>query len=150
MPRTAIPSATVAVACVALLTASAMWLCLVDGRPTRAEPLKDRLKSPPPNEPAEALRTFQTRDGFRMEIVAHEPQVTSPVAAAYDEDGRLFVVEMRDYPDPLKPGEKPLGRVRLLEDRDGDRNRRAGAGGFRRRLRPPRESSPRSRRPTGR
>jgi putative membrane-bound dehydrogenase-like protein len=55
-----------------------------------------------------------------MQLVASEPQVTSPVAAAYDEDGRLYVVEMRDYPDPLKPGETPIGRVRRLEDRDGD------------------------------
>lgn len=83
-------------------------------------PLRDRLQSPPPKDPAEARKTMRVRDGFRMEIVAHEPQVTSPVAAAYDEDGRLYVVEMRDYPDPLKPGEKPTGRVRLLEDRDGD------------------------------
>ena len=38
---------------------------------------------------------------------------------AFDENGRLFVVEMRDYPD--KRGEVPhLGRVRLLEDADGD------------------------------
>ena len=89
--------------------------------PSRADvPLKDRLQSPPPREPADALKSFQTQDGFRMELVACEPQVTSPVAAAYDEDGRLFVVEMRDYPNPLKPGERPLGRVRRLEDRDGD------------------------------
>jgi putative membrane-bound dehydrogenase-like protein len=99
--------------------ACAIAISLVGHSPADT-PLKDRLKSPPPTEPAAALRTFQTRDGFRMELVAHEPQVTSPVAAAYDEDGRLYVVEMRDYPDPLKPGEKPLGRVRLLEDRDED------------------------------
>ena len=74
----------------------------------------------PALEPAEALKTFRTRDGFRMELVAAEPQVMDPVAAAYDEDGRLYVVEMRDYPDPHQPGEVPLGRVRLLEDRDGD------------------------------
>ena len=87
--------------------------------PTRAEvPLRDRLQAPPPKEPADALKTFQTQDGFRLELVACEPQVTSPVAAAYDEDGRLYVVEMRDY--PLPPGDKPLGRVRLLEDRDDD------------------------------
>src|SRR4051794_9274173 len=69
--------------------------------PSRADvPLTDRLKSPPPTEPADARKTFRTLDGFRMELVACEPNVTSPVAAAYDEDGRLFVVEMRDYPDP--------------------------------------------------
>jgi putative membrane-bound dehydrogenase-like protein len=82
--------------------------------------LKDQLPRLKPTEPAEAAKTFRALDGFRMDLVACEPQLASPVAAAYDEDGRLYVVEMRDYPNPLKPGEKGLGRVRLLEDRDGD------------------------------
>jgi putative membrane-bound dehydrogenase-like protein len=83
-------------------------------------PLKDLLPRLVPKAPTEALKTFRVLDGFRMDLVACEPQVMDPVAAAYDEDGRLYVVEMRDYPDPHKPGEVPLGRVRLLEDRDGD------------------------------
>ena len=81
-----------------------------------ADPLP-RLK---PTEPADAPKTFRVRDGFTLQAVAHEPQVMDPVAAAYDENGRLYVVEMRDYPEPHKPGEPPLGRVRLLEDRNGD------------------------------
>lgn len=76
-----------------------------------------RLK---PTEPANAPKTFRLQDGFTLEPVVVEPQVASPVAAAYDEDGRLYVVEMRDYPEPHKPGERPLGRVRLLEDKNGD------------------------------
>ncbi|MDR3637891.1 MAG: c-type cytochrome [Isosphaeraceae bacterium] len=64
-----------------------------------------------------------------MELLAAEPLVTSPVAGAYDEDGRLYVVEMSDYPhvDPKndKPfaenrSDPPIGRVRLLIDHDGD------------------------------
>ncbi len=86
------------------------------GKPT----LKDELPPLIPKEPAEALQTFRMIDGFQVELVAREPQVTSPVAAAYDEYGRLFVVEMRDYPHPHKAGETPIGRVTLLEDRDGD------------------------------
>jgi putative membrane-bound dehydrogenase-like protein len=85
-----------------------------------AQSLKNRLPRLAPKEPAEALKTFQVLDGFRMDLVACEPQLASPVAAAYDEDGRLYVVEMRDYPTPLASGETPRGRVRLLEDRDGD------------------------------
>ena len=68
-------------------------------------------------------------DGFRLDLLAAEPLVTSPVAAAYDEDGRLYVVEMTDYPHVEsandKPfaenlGDPPIGRVRLLIDRDDD------------------------------
>ncbi|MEO6808028.1 MAG: PVC-type heme-binding CxxCH protein, partial [Isosphaeraceae bacterium] len=52
-----------------------------------------------------------------------------PVAAAYDEDGRLYIVEMTDYPytDPKNDkafvdntDDPPIGRVRLLIDHDGD------------------------------
>ncbi len=70
--------------------------------------------------PREALKTFETVDGFTMQLVAAEPLVQSPVAAAFDADGNLYVAEMRDYPYKPKPGGKPLGTVRLLRDRDGD------------------------------
>jgi putative membrane-bound dehydrogenase-like protein len=68
----------------------------------------------------EALKTFETVDGFRMELVAAEPMVQSPVAAAFDADGNLYVAEMRDYPYKPKPGNKPLGTVRVLRDTDRD------------------------------
>ena len=71
----------------------------------------------PARDPAEALATFRLHSGFRLEPLAVEPLVASPVAAAFDEDGRLYVVEMRGYPYPES---KPIGRVRRLEDRDGD------------------------------
>src|SRR4029453_6205749 len=62
----------------------------------------------------------ETVDNFRMELVAAEPMVQSPVAAAFDADGNLYVAEMRDYPYKPKPGNKPLGTVRLLRDTDDD------------------------------
>jgi putative membrane-bound dehydrogenase-like protein len=73
-----------------------------------------------PKDPDEALATFQTIPGFHLELVAAEPQVASPVAAAFDEDGHLYVAEMRDYPFRPQPGETPLGRIRLLIDSDDD------------------------------
>ena len=41
------------------------------------------------------LATFRVKPGFRLELVAAEPLVTAPVAMAFDENGRLFVVERR-------------------------------------------------------
>ena len=52
-----------------------------------------------------------------MELAAAEPLVVSPVAMAFDEEGRLFVVEMIDYSERR---EEKLGRVRMLVDTDGD------------------------------
>jgi putative membrane-bound dehydrogenase-like protein len=65
--------------------------------------------------PQEAVKTFRVADGFRLELVAAEPEVVDPVAMAFDEDGRIYVAEMRDY--PLGP---PGGTIRLLEDLDRD------------------------------
>ena len=61
-----------------------------------------------PLEPAEALKSFQLHEGFRLEPVAAEPLVTDPVSVCYDADGRLYVVEMRGYPYPEKT---PTGNV---------------------------------------
>ncbi|APW59276.1 putative beta-propeller-type glycoside hydrolase of unknown function [Paludisphaera borealis] len=52
---------------------------------------------------------------LRIELIASEPDIASPVAVAWDEAGRLFVVEMTDYPAGPKSG-----KVRMLVDRDGD------------------------------
>src|SRR5262245_55484493 len=48
-------------------------------------------------EPAEAMATFHVAAGFKIEQVAAEPLVADPVAIAFDENLRLFVVEMRGY-----------------------------------------------------
>jgi putative membrane-bound dehydrogenase-like protein len=68
-------------------------------------------------EPKDAVATMKVRPGFHVELAASEPNVASPVAMAFDEDGRLFVVEMIDYSERR---EEKLGRIRLLEDVDGD------------------------------
>ncbi|HLH27796.1 MAG TPA: hypothetical protein VKW77_02705, partial [Acidimicrobiales bacterium] len=72
-----------------------------------------------PLTPDQALAEFRVRPGLRVELVAAEPEVQSPVAAAFDEKGRLFVVEMLDYPDYDK-SKPPQGRIKMLEDKDGD------------------------------
>jgi len=81
-----------------------------------------------PLAPADASKWFRVQEGFRLDLLAAEPLVMDPVAAAYDEDGRLYVVEMTDYPhvdaEKDKPfadnQDPPVGRVRLLVDDDGD------------------------------
>src|SRR6185312_958226 len=70
--------------------------------------------------PAEAQKLFRLPAGLRIEVVAAEPTIQSPVAMAFDPKGRLWVVEMRDYPNGPPPGQPPQGKIRILEDRDGD------------------------------
>jgi putative membrane-bound dehydrogenase-like protein len=73
-----------------------------------------------PRSPDQALKEFHITPGLRIELVAAEPEIESPVAMAFDEDGKLWVVEMRDYPNGPAKGQPPQGRIRVLEDRDGD------------------------------
>jgi putative membrane-bound dehydrogenase-like protein len=114
-----------------------LWQCLAiagavaafGADATKPIGLKEPLPRVAPLSPAEAVKSFQVLDGFRMELLAAEPLVTDPVAMAYDEDGRAYVCEMNDYPytDKArhKPGQEnptdaPIGKVRLLVDDDGD------------------------------
>jgi putative membrane-bound dehydrogenase-like protein len=71
----------------------------------------------PAVEPKDAFSTMRLRPGFHVEFAAHEPNVVSPVAMAFDENNRLYVVEMIDYSERR---DEKLGRIRLLEDLDGD------------------------------
>jgi putative membrane-bound dehydrogenase-like protein len=70
--------------------------------------------------PAESLAMFEMQDGFRMELVAAEPLVHDPVAVAFDEDGRMYVVELPPYNSYVVEGFKTKGSIRVLEDTDDD------------------------------
>ncbi len=85
-------------------------------------PRKLRLPPAPVLSPRAALKALRVAPGFRVELVAAEPLVAAPVAAAFDPDGRLWVVEMRGYmPDVEGKGEDaPVGRIAVLTDVDGD------------------------------
>jgi len=73
-----------------------------------------------PLSPEETLREFVLHPALRIELVAAEPEVIDPVAIRFDENGLMWVVEMRDYPNGPKPGSPPMSRIKVLEDRDGD------------------------------
>jgi putative membrane-bound dehydrogenase-like protein len=75
----------------------------------------------PTAKTAEAsLHSMRARSGFQVELVAAEPLVQSPIAFAWGADGRLWVVEMGDYPLGIDGKGKPGGRIKYLEDTDGN------------------------------
>ncbi len=73
-----------------------------------------------PLSPDLALQQLQIANGLRVELVASEPEVIDPVAIRFGGDGRLWVVEMRDYPHGPAAGEPPQSRIKILRDTDGD------------------------------
>jgi mono/diheme cytochrome c family protein/glucose/arabinose dehydrogenase len=70
----------------------------------------------------EELATFQIEPGFKVQLVASEPMIEDPILIQFDEDGRLWVVEMRGYMSDIEGSEedKPIGRISILEDENGD------------------------------
>ncbi len=113
------------------------------------ETLAER-ETPGPKSPEASLKMMQVKPGYRVELVAAEPLVRDPVAFDWGPDGKLWVAEMADYPLGVPDGEKNTedtdradqngsnprssassvpsvfpfkkggGRVRFLEDTDGD------------------------------
>ncbi|MBI1347837.1 c-type cytochrome [bacterium] len=73
-----------------------------------------------PLEPSQSLRTFALDPELQIELVAAEPEVIDPVAVHFGADGKLWVVEMRDYPHGPAAGSPPSSRIKMLFDHDGD------------------------------
>lgn len=66
----------------------------------------------------EELKTFKVAPGFRIELVADEPDIEDPVAMQFDEDGRIWVVEMRGYMNSIaaEGEDQANGRVVVLSE----------------------------------
>jgi putative membrane-bound dehydrogenase-like protein len=75
---------------------------------------------PPPLSPENSLKAIRVPSGFKVELVASEPLVQSPIAFEWGADGKLWVVEMGDYPLGVDGKGKPGGILRFLEDTNHD------------------------------
>ncbi len=73
-----------------------------------------------PLSPDESAKLLVLADTHQIKLIAVEPNVASPVDAAFDDAGRLWVVEMIDYPFPANPNQKPRGRIKILNDKNLD------------------------------
>jgi putative membrane-bound dehydrogenase-like protein len=95
-----------------------LWAACPIARGTETDlDFADQLPRVPPRSPQDALRAFHILDGFRIELAAAEPLIADPVALSFDEDGRMYVVEMRGYSEDA---DACLGQIRLVTDTDDD------------------------------
>jgi putative membrane-bound dehydrogenase-like protein len=82
---------------------------------------EDAAPSAEARPPKEERATFKIAKGFSIDLVASEPDVVDPVSMCFDEKGRLFVCEMRGYPNGgVGTGEEARGKIKCLTDTDGD------------------------------
>ena len=73
-------------------------------------------------QPVISFDKYKIANGFEIQLVAAEPLIEAPVAMDFDNEGRMWVVEMRGYmPNLSGTGEGDLnGRISILEDMDRD------------------------------
>lgn len=95
-----------------------------------------------PLSPQDALSAFEVPDDLKLELVLSEPEVAQPLYMTWDQRGRLWVMEYRQYPEPAglkmlsrdvylrsvydkvpQPpphGDRGRDRISIHEDTDGD------------------------------
>ncbi|WP_170110606.1 PVC-type heme-binding CxxCH protein [Flavilitoribacter nigricans] len=104
---------------------AAMVLGLLLACGTEKEPLPEltytgtepRVQDPLPPEASQ--KHIQVPEGFETVLFAAEPDIINPIAFAWDEGGRLWVVQSMDYPHELA-NEVGGDRITICEDTNGD------------------------------
>jgi putative membrane-bound dehydrogenase-like protein len=110
--------------------AKSAWEALVGSRPPlqrndgevpnyerRPEPVKYQL----PLSPQDSIKYTQVPADFELQLFVSEPDVVKPIYMAWDERGRAWVIEARDYPHNILPeGEPGNDSIKICEDIDGD------------------------------
>lgn len=73
-------------------------------------------------EPIISLKNYHIEDGFELQVVASEPFLEAPVTMDFDNEGRMWVVEMKGYMQNVEGTNQdaPIGRISILEDLDQD------------------------------
>jgi len=102
------------VLCVALLMAMTAFGAASD----HVTPWRQDQPPNQPYSPQEALRKMSVPEGFKVELVASEPDVVNPIAMCFDDRGRIWLTESLEY--PRKPAGVGRDRVKILEDTDAD------------------------------
>jgi putative membrane-bound dehydrogenase-like protein len=70
--------------------------------------------------PEETRKLIEVPPGFEVRLFASEPMVVNPVAMTWDERGRLWVLELYEYPKGAPKGAKGRDRIKIIEDTDAD------------------------------
>ena len=109
-------------ALVALVLAGTVLAGLLAPRAQEPTPIEQAADPAPVLSPEQGRALIRVADGFEVDLVASEPMIEDPVAMAFDEDGRLWVCEMRSYmPNMAGEGERvATSRIVVMDDTNGD------------------------------
>ena len=82
----------------------------------RPEPLTLQL----PMSVKASMERTQVPADCELKLFASEPDIAKPIAFAWDERGRCWVVETRDYPHGVNDSGEGQDSIKICEDTDGD------------------------------
>lgn len=82
------------------------------------DPFKMHIRPTDPLTPEEQLKRFHLPEGFKIELVAAEPELRKPMNMAFDASGRLWVTESREYPVAAPTNSRPRDTVRIFSNFD--------------------------------
>ena len=68
----------------------------------------------------ESMKFIQVPAGFSLELFASEPDIIKPISFTFDERGRLWVIEAKNYPNDVRNGEPGDDQIKIVEDTNGD------------------------------
>ena len=93
------------------LTFSAIASSVLQAQAKELEGARAPAQSECPS-PEDARKKMTVPEGYEVRCFAHEPMVQNPVAMTWDHRGRLWVVELYEYPEgtPLPVEKRPFGR----------------------------------------
>ncbi len=67
-----------------------------------------------------SMERTQVPPDMHLELFASSPDIAKPIAFAWDERGRLWVAETRDYPHGVTESGEGNDDIKICEDTDGD------------------------------
>jgi len=70
--------------------------------------------------PLEQLKKFHLPPGFRIELIAAEPECRKPMNLKFDAAGRLFFTQSIEYPWPVPEGNPGRDTIKVITDTNGD------------------------------
>lgn len=84
------------------------------------DPFKEGVRTTEPLNPIEEKATFELPQGFEIELVAAEPDISKPMNMSFDSKGQLWVTDTLEYPFPVPLDQKGRDSIKVFTDTDND------------------------------
>jgi putative heme-binding domain-containing protein len=83
-----------------------------------SDPFAENVRTTEPLTPAQEAETFTLPPGFKIQLVASEPDIFKPMNLAFDSKGRLWVSTSTEYPFPAPLNKPARDSIKVFEDFD--------------------------------